>query len=96
MKKVKTGTIVRTVALIVVLINQILAIFGKGLPFAEDAVYQVVSVILTAGVSLVTAWKNNDYTSFAILSGKVLSALKDGKLTKEEVEDLLAEEKEAS
>ena len=90
--KIKIGTIARFVALIVVLINQGLAIFGKSLPFTADMVYQVVSAVLTVSVAAINAWKNNDFTKLAKLAGKVLDALKDGKLTEAEIRGLLHEE----
>jgi len=93
--KVKKSTIIRIAALAAVLLNQVLAIFGKNLPFTEDAVYQAVSILLTVGVSAFAAWKNNDFTAFARLSGEVLDSLRDGKVTKEEVEKLLTEEESA-
>lgn len=72
-----------------VLVNQCLAIFGKGLPFTNDFAYQAISVILTIGTGLWTALKNNDFTKAARTAGKVFDALKDGKITTEEAESLL-------
>lgn len=91
----KASTIIRCVALVAVLINQALAIWGKELPFTGDEIYQTVSLILTVGVSFWSAWKNNDFTSFAILSGKILDLLRSGTLTKEEVEGLIEEKKQS-
>lgn len=88
-KNVKPSTIARCVIFIFVLINQVLAIFGKGLPFTQDMVYQVVSVLLTIGVGIWCAWKNNDFSKLAITAGKVLDALRDGKVTEEEAKELL-------
>lgn len=90
--KVKVSVIIRVVALVAVLVNQVLAIFGKDLPFTGDVVYQTISIILTVGVSFIAAWKNNDFTAFAKLSGKVLDSLRDGKITEDEVNELLKEE----
>lgn len=90
--KVKVSTIARIGALLVALANQCLALFGRDvLPFTDNAVYQFITVVVTVLVAIISAWKNNDITSFARTSGKVLDALKDGKITKEEVENLLKE-----
>ncbi len=65
--KIKADTIARTIVLFLALINQILAVAGKEvLPFAEDDVYQIVSLLATF-ISAVTAWwKNNSFTKAAI------------------------------
>lgn len=88
-KNVKPSTIVRCVIYIMVLINQILAIFGTGLPFTSNLVYQILSAALTVGVGAWAAWKNNDFTKLACTAGKVFDALKDGKITEEEAKNLL-------
>lgn len=88
-KNIKPSTIVRCVILVVVLLNQILAIFGKTLPFTSNLIYQILSVVLTVIVSVWTAWKNNDFTRFAKTAGKILDALRDGKITDEEAMQFL-------
>ena len=88
--KVKISTIARVAALIVALVNQVLALFGRGsLPFTENFAYQLISVIVTIIVVLINAWYNNDFTKAAIMSGKIFDALKDGKLTEEELQAVL-------
>lgn len=90
--KIKVSTIARIGALLVALANQCLALFGRDiLPFTENAIYQIITVVITVVVAIISAWKNNDITSLARTSGKVLNALKDGKITEEEVENLLKE-----
>ena len=65
--KVKADTIARTIVLFLALINQFLAVFGKeALPFANDEVYQLVSLIATFATSAVAWWKNNSFTKAAI------------------------------
>lgn len=69
--KVSVGTWVRTIALLVVFVNQLLAIYGKSpIPFNEEQVELVVSTILTGIVSLWTWWKNNSFTKKAIEADK--------------------------
>ena len=80
MNKVKPDTIARTACLVLALINQILAIFGRqALPWGEDMVYQFVSL----GVTIVTAgiawWKNNSFTAEAIQADIHLEELKSGR-----------------
>ena len=80
MSNVKTETIARTIVLIIALTNQVLAIAGKEvLPFTEDQVYQVVSLIGTIIASAWAWWKNNSFTKAAIEADKVLDQLKSEK-----------------
>lgn len=73
MKKVETATIVRTVVLIVALVNQALVISGKSpIPYSEEEVGQAVSMIITVAASLWAWWKNNSFTQAAISADEVL------------------------
>lgn len=73
MKKVETATIVRTVVLIVALVNQALVISGKSpIPYSEEEVGQAVSMIITVAASLWAWWKNNSFTQAAIDADEVL------------------------
>ena len=75
--KIKTDTIVRTIVLILALLNQILAIKGKEvLPVTEDEVYQLVSLVVTIGASLWAWWKNNSFTEPAIMGDQLKDQLK--------------------
>ena len=88
--KVKAGTIARIVALIVALINQFLVLFGQAaLPFTSELVYQIASYAVTVIVVVANAWYNNDFTVLARVAGSLFDAMKDGKVTPEEVEKLL-------
>jgi len=81
--KIEKGTIARTVVLVVALINQALAMFGKEiLPFAEDDIYTAVTTILTLGATVWAGWKNNSFTAAAIEADKYMKTLKS-----EEVEE---------
>lgn len=67
--KPKIDTIIRTVTLFIVLLNQILICFDKNpLPFAEDDIYNFVSTISVVVISLITWWKNNDFTQKALIN----------------------------
>lgn len=88
MKKIDKGTIIRTVTLILALANQTVAIVGAT-TFANAVWYQALTIAVTIATALFTAWKNNDFTRFAQLGSGVLHALKDGKITEDEVKELL-------
>ncbi|MGL4697137.1 phage holin [Enterococcus larvae] len=78
MKNVSAQTVARTIVLFLALLNQLLATFGKGtLDIVEDDVYQVVSLIVTIGSTLVAWWKNNSFTGAAVEADEVLKELKN-------------------
>lgn len=75
--KVKTETIIRTVVLILALINQVLAIYGKDkIPVTEDEVYQLVTLIVTIGSAIWAWWKNNSFTQPAIKADEYMEKLR--------------------
>ena len=77
MKNVKVETIVRTVILLVALINQGLTVAGKTLiPVTDEQIAEFISLTFTIGASLWAWWKNNSFTKNAIEADKVLSDLK--------------------
>ncbi len=97
--KVRGATIARIGALLVVLINECLALFGKAaLPFTESMAYQVISLIVTIIVAGVNAWYNNDISQPALICGKIFDAMDDGQLTDDEIAEIIknAEEAEAN
>lgn len=74
---VKTDTIIRTVLLVVALVNQILAIAGKDtLPIYENDVVQIISLCATLLTSLWSWWKNNSFTKNALQADESLKELK--------------------
>lgn len=94
MKKYRTvskRTIIRTVVLLLVIANQIVAVIGAT-SYASAPWYQVLSLAVTAVTALWTAWQNNDWTYFARLGTGILDALRDGKITVEEVKKILDNE----
>lgn len=75
--KVKTETIIRTVVLILALINQVLAIMGKqAIPITEDEVYQLITLVVTIAAALWSWWKNNSFTLPAIKADEYLEQLR--------------------
>lgn len=88
--KIKTSTIIRLIALILTIANQIFAVVANGsIDFASSNVYQIISIILTVLVGIACFWYNNDFTKTARLVGVLFDALKDGKISSAEVENLL-------
>lgn len=76
-EKPSVGTIARTLALTLVLINQTLIASGKNpLPFSEETIYEWLSLTLTIVVSITAWWKNNSFTKNAIILDKCLSDMK--------------------
>ena len=77
--KVSPDTIARTIVLALALLNQCLAIAGKGtIQIAENDVYQIVSLAWTIISAIVAWWYNNSFTKKAIRADKYLDALKNG------------------
>lgn len=78
--KPTVDTIVRTVALALALVNQILLCFDiSPIPIADET----LELLITTGFTVVTAlcawWKNNSFTKAAILVDKVLAEMKKQK-----------------
>lgn len=74
---VKKETIIRTVILIVALINQGLTVAGiKLLPISDEQITEFISLGLTIGASLWAWWKNNSFTKDAIEADAYLKNLK--------------------
>ncbi|AVM23282.1 phage holin [Bacillus pumilus] len=71
MKNLDKGTVIRTVLLLIALINQFLVMFGKtSLPLDEESVnnladvlYVAFSTLFTTIMTLITWFKNNYVTS---------------------------------
>ena len=76
---ISKGTIIRTIVLIIALINSVLTIFGcNPLPFSDEEIYEGVSAILTVAASLWSWWKNNSFTKAAIKADAYKDKLKAG------------------
>ena len=87
-KQFDKGAFCRTVLFYLSLINEIVAIIGST-SFAQSPIYQWVSLGFLGITGILSWWYNNDYTSFAKFAGQVLEFLKDGRLTEDEVKQLL-------
>lgn len=75
----KKETVIRSVVLLVSLINQGLILFEKNpLPFSDSAVYEGVSLLCTAAASIWAWWKNNSFTAAAVEADRYMKRLKSG------------------
>lgn len=75
--QIKSDTIGRTIVLFLALVNQVLAILGKdAIPFGDEEVYQLVSLVATIVTSGVAWWKNNSFTQNAIRADGYLEELR--------------------
>lgn len=89
-KKITPDTWARTLCLLVALINQCLAIFGKqALPFAENDIYQIVSILATVVTGAVAWWKNNSFTTVAQTADAVMKQMKAGQLDTDSLQPIL-------
>jgi SPP1 family holin len=87
--KISKGTIIRTIALAVVLLNLLLKALGKPLiDFDEGTVLCWLEYLIEVAVIVVTFWKNNSFSPAAIKADEVLKQLKAEKYEPEgEVND---------
>ena len=73
-------TIIRTVILIVALLNQVLVITGHSIfPVDEQQITELISVAFTVVTALIAWWKNNSFTAEAIEADRYLRELRGGK-----------------
>lgn len=76
--KIAKGTIVRTVMLVIVIINLILKQLGHDLiNVSESEILSVVEMLIEVAVIAVSFWKNNSYTQNAIKADEFLKHLKE-------------------
>jgi len=65
-KPIKKATILRTLFLVLALVNQALVSFGKSpLPLDEANVELALSLVWTGVAAILAWWKNNDFTKKA-------------------------------
>lgn len=77
MNKITTGTIVRTICLVLALVNQILTATGHSvIPIEDEVINTLVSTAATIIMALITWWKNNSFTQAAMEGDKVMKQLK--------------------
>lgn len=77
-KTIKKETIIRTIVLIIALINSILTMCNiNPLPFSDEQIYQGVSAIVTITATLWAWWKNNSFTKEAVIADEYKKSLKE-------------------
>lgn len=76
--KISKGTIVRTILLVVALINMGLQHFGIDIIKVDEAsIVSLVEYIIEIAIIAVGFWKNNSYTDKAIKADEFLKTLKE-------------------
>ena len=71
--KIEAGTIVRTICLVLALINQVLVMSGHSvLPIEDAAVEAIITNVATIVTAVAAWWKNNSFTQKAIAADKEL------------------------
>lgn len=93
-KKIKPHTWVSIVMVIVVIINYILVALGKpAIDLGEEEITYFVNTVINILFIGYTAYKNNSFTQNAQMADEILYALRDGKITKQELEDFIEDHK---
>lgn len=76
-RKITKGTIVRTISLVIVLINIILKHFGIDvINVTENEILTLVEAVIEVAVIVISFWKNNSFTQDAIKADEFLKNLK--------------------
>ena len=69
--KISSGTIARTIILVLALVNQALVMVGKSpLPIENAEVESFITMTITIVASMVAWWKNNSFTEKAIAADR--------------------------
>lgn len=77
-KTVRTETIVRTVLLVLALINQLLTASGHAvLPIEDAQVEALISTAITVVMSVWAWWKNNSFTQSAIAADEFMETMNE-------------------
>ena len=81
MQNIKKDTIIRTVVLILALVNNCLTMTGHSpLPIQDAQITEWLSLGFTIGAAGWAWWKNNSVTPEAIQADAIMHGLKDGTL----------------
>lgn len=76
--KISSGTIARTVVLVLALVNQVLSVLGyKIIPIEDEQVNDFITMLFTIGSALAAWWKNNSFTEAAIEGDKYKEIVKE-------------------
>lgn len=80
------GTILRTIFLILSLINYVISMVGKKY-WGSGSIYEYVSFGIFVLMVVISYWYNNNWTGFASIANDIFNRLADGKITEEEIID---------
>lgn len=79
-EQISVGTIIRTVCLILALVNLTLETFGKSvIPISDEQVSELITLIFTIVTSITAFWKNNSFTQEAIIADGLMHDMKSTK-----------------
>ena len=75
--KIATSTIVRTVCLLLALLNQVLSVLGKPIiPIDNTQLEQLITSLITVATALVNWWENNSFTKEALAADELYTKLR--------------------
>lgn len=75
---IKTDTIIRTVVLLIALINQGLTSTGHSIiPVTDDQIAEIVTLCITIASSVWAWWKNNSFTQAALFADNIMRRKKN-------------------
>ena len=80
------GTILRTIFLILSLINYVISMVGKKY-WGSGSIYEYVSFGIFVLMVVISYWYNNNLTGFASIANDIFNRLADGKIAEEEIID---------
>lgn len=81
--KVSKATIIRTICLVIAIVNIILEMRGYSIiPIDNELVSEAVSIAFLIGSAVASWWKNNSFTKSAIEADKYLAVLKNEEAVK--------------
>lgn len=82
--------VMKYVRLISLAVSAIVTLFME--IFGASAPLEIIALACTFTLAALCAWKNNDFTWAAKAGTKVMHALKDGKITEDEIKTILTDE----
>ena len=78
--QISKGTIVRTISIVLVLVNIVLKQFGiDAINVSESEILSFIEALIEVAAIVVSFWKNNSFTQNAIKADEFLKNLKEGK-----------------
>lgn len=76
--KISKGTIVRTIMVVLVIVNVVLKQFGiDAINVSESEILSFVEALIEVATIVVAFWKNNSFTQNAIKADEFLKTLKE-------------------